>query len=204
MVFTFAVGTEIGAPWGSAIGLSVQTFHVYVDLDPGAGTGASELLEGRNARLQPGDEWEVAVSVEGWTRKILIPNAEGNPVELPENLVRAIVDGANGTITVLVPKSTIAEAVGAQPDSLAPRSWWYAGMVLSQEGFPSAGVRRVRDVNSDEFPVKTRWWLRREVGHEGARHRPPCRRPGFPGRRALRRRNPDDSRRDVIQPYSPL
>ncbi|MEE8441992.1 MAG: glucodextranase DOMON-like domain-containing protein [Spirochaetia bacterium] len=155
LVFTFKVGAQIGNPWGSAIGLSVQTFDIYIDVDPGAGTGASELLEGRNARLQAGDGWDLAVWVEGWSQKILVPNAEGNPVELPGNPVRAIVDGANGTITILVPKSAIAEAAGIQADSLAPESWAYAGMVLSQEGFPSAGVRRVRDVN----PTSSQWRL---------------------------------------------
>ncbi len=55
LVLQFTVRGPIANPWGSGIGLSVQTFDVYIDADPGAGTGARKLLEGRNAALAPGN-----------------------------------------------------------------------------------------------------------------------------------------------------
>jgi len=39
LVFTFVVDAVVGNPWGSASGLSIQTFDVYVDSDPGSATG---------------------------------------------------------------------------------------------------------------------------------------------------------------------
>ena len=46
--------------------VSVQGFDIYLDVDPGAGTGRSVLLDGRNASLEPGNGWDVAIAVEGW------------------------------------------------------------------------------------------------------------------------------------------
>ncbi|HEY1409682.1 MAG TPA: glucodextranase DOMON-like domain-containing protein, partial [Promineifilum sp.] len=40
-------------------------------------------------------------------------------------------------VTISVPKSILGET---------PEAWRYAAMVLGQEGFPSSGVLRVRDV----------------------------------------------------------
>jgi carbohydrate-binding DOMON domain-containing protein len=47
-------------------------------------------------------------------------------------------------VTVRVPKSILGKN---------PGEWRYAAMVLGQEGFPSGGVMRVRDVN----PTSEQW-----------------------------------------------
>jgi carbohydrate-binding DOMON domain-containing protein len=58
-----------------------------------------------------------------------------------------VVDAGAGTITLLVPKAALPEG--------DPGEWAYAAAVLSQEGFPSPGVRRVRDV----APEKGQWTI---------------------------------------------
>lgn len=143
LVFTFTVNAPIGNPWGSPVGLSIQTFDVYIDTDGAA--GADHLLEGRNASLNSGG-WDLAVWVEGWNQKLLVPNAQGDPVETAGNPVRVVVDAANATVSILVPKTALADALGVGQPDLAPEAWRYTAAVLSQEGYPSAGVRRVRDV----------------------------------------------------------
>ena len=136
--FTFKVGSAIDNPWGSGIGLSVQTFDIYIDTDPGAGTGARKLLEGRGAALRPGDGWEYAIWIEGWNQKILVPNAEGRAVELPGS-PKVIVNAPAGEVTIIVSR----DAIAAQSK---PETWGYVAAVMSQDGFPSPGVRRIRDV----------------------------------------------------------
>jgi hypothetical protein len=161
VVFTFGINAEIANPWGSAIGLSVQTFDIYLDVDA-APTGARELLEGRNARLADQYGWDIAIWVEGWNQKLLVPNADGNPVELPGNPARVVVDAANGTVSILVPRSIIEESVSVTPLG-QPEQWRYLGVVLSQDGYPSAGVRRVRDVE----PTASQWRIGGGTGEAG-------------------------------------
>ena len=52
LVFTFEVKGPITNGWNSPAGYSVQTFDVYIDKDPGKGTGERMLLPGRNAALR--------------------------------------------------------------------------------------------------------------------------------------------------------
>lgn len=144
-VFTFRLNGPIENSWGSGIGLSLQTFDIYIDIDPGAGTGARNLLEGRNAVTRPEDGWEYAVWVEGWNQKVLVPNEAGRPVELPGSPT-VLVDSASREVSVLVPKETLAAPT-------PPVHWGFIAAVLSQEGYPSAGVRRVRDVK----PSSEQW-----------------------------------------------
>jgi carbohydrate-binding DOMON domain-containing protein len=132
--------------WGSGIGLSVQTFDVYIDIDPGAETGARMLLEGRNAALTAGYGWDYAVWVEGWNQKVLRPDASAAPIEMSGDTVRTLVDPAPRVVTLRVPLVLFGE--GADPTK-----WGYAAALLSQEGFPSPGVRRVRDV----LPQAQQW-----------------------------------------------
>ncbi|NBC29278.1 MAG: hypothetical protein GVY29_04720, partial [Spirochaetes bacterium] len=153
LIFRFQVDASIDNPWGSGIGLSVQTFDVYIDTDPGAGTGARTLLEGRNAALTEGQAWDLAVWVEGWNQKLLTPDDDGRPVEQPGSPIRVIVEGGSGLVTLLVPKEALAQAVGADVAQQDPAEWAYAAAVLSQEGFPSPGVRRVRDIQESS----TQW-----------------------------------------------
>jgi carbohydrate-binding DOMON domain-containing protein len=143
LVFTLQLNGPINNPWNSGIGLSVQTFDIYIDKDPGAGTGRRLLLEGRNAALPAGDGWDYAIWVEGWNQQVLKPDADGAPVEA-DGQVRVLTDPA-GRVTIRVPLAALGEG--------DPAEWGYAVAVLSQEGFPSPGVRRVRDIE----PRASQW-----------------------------------------------
>jgi len=142
LIFKIKIHGPLENPWGSGIKLSLQTFDIYIDEDPGKGTGARKLLEGRNAALKKGDGWEYAVWVEGWEQKLLKPDKSGKPVEVSGTPVKIIVDSKNRTVTVKVLK----DALGKKGKDIQPSKWGYACALLSQEGFPSPGVRRVRDV----------------------------------------------------------
>jgi carbohydrate-binding DOMON domain-containing protein len=147
--FRFDLDGPINNPWGSGINLSVQTFDIYIDIDPGAGTGARMLLEGRNVALSAENGWDLAVWVEGWHQKVFVPDEDGVPREVSGDNVRAIVD-PNGSISIRVAGGVLPE-LGASEDgvwALDPTTFGWAAAVLSQEGFPSAGVRRVRDVEA--------------------------------------------------------
>ncbi len=146
-VFRFDLNGPVHNPWNSGIQLSVQTFDVYIDFDPGTGTGARQLLEGRNAALGPRDGWDLAVWAEGWQPKVFTPDASGAPQAVSGDNLRVVID-PNGSVTVRARVSGV-EGLGATKEGdwrLDPSRFGYLALVLSQEGYPSPGVRRVRDV----------------------------------------------------------
>ncbi len=138
LVFKFTFTGPVNNVWNSPNGLSVQTLDVYVDKDPGAGTGARRLLPGRNAALPAEDGWDYAIWTEGWTPQFIAPDSQsGEPKQVTEVSFKVIVNAANSTVTLRVPKDAFGEG--------DPTTWGYVVAVLSQEGYPSAGVWRVRD-----------------------------------------------------------
>ena len=138
VVFKFTFFGPIPNPWGSTNNLAIQTLDVYVDKDPGAGSGARLLLPGRNAALEAGNGWDVAIWAEGWTPQLHAPDAEGKPKQISADF-KILVDPAAQTATLRVPRSVFG-------DDFDPAAAAYLGVVLSQDGFPSQGVWRVRDV----------------------------------------------------------
>jgi alpha-amylase/alpha-mannosidase (GH57 family) len=147
MYFRFNFFGRVLNPWGSPNNLALQTLDVYVDIDPGAGTGARMLLPGRNAALTSGNGWDIALWAEGWTPQILAPDPDSKePKPVSEVDFRILVNPASGVVTLRVPKSLFGEG--------DPTEWGYAAAVLSQEGYPSTGVWRVRDVG-----VEADQWL---------------------------------------------
>lgn len=143
VVFKFSVRGPIDNPWGSPNGLSVQTFDVYIDTDSDSG-GGDLLLPGRNLSLQEGYAWDYAITVEGWEPAIFKPDSEGPEKIATGNEFTVLVDPGQRKVTIRVPKAIIGDD---------PASWRYAALVLGQEGYPSPGVMRVRDVN----PVAEQW-----------------------------------------------
>ena len=135
-VFAFDVAAPIGNPWGSPVGYSIQTFDLYIDTDPGAGTGARLLLPGRNAALEEGNGWEYGLTLEGWFPALYLADADGATEETMPTF-RVIAD-ADGTVTARIPLELLGNG--------DPSTWGYAVVLMSQEGFPSSGVRRVRDI----------------------------------------------------------
>ena len=142
-MFGFDVDAPISNPWGSPAGYSIQTFDIYVDTDPGAGTGARLLLPGRNAVLQDGNGWEYALTLEGWDPALYLADAAGKTEETKPTFKMFADPG--GRITARLPRELLADG--------DPATWGYAVVLMSQEGFPSAGVRRVRDI----LPVAEQW-----------------------------------------------
>jgi alpha-amylase/alpha-mannosidase (GH57 family) len=127
--------------WGSPNGLSVQAIDVYIDVDGPEG-GARILLPGRNAALTPDFAWDYAIWAEGWTPGIYRPGDAG-PVEVDGEL-GILTNPGQRRVTIRVPRSVVPSD---------PATWAFAVVVASQEGYPSAGVWRLRDV----LPEAERW-----------------------------------------------
>ncbi len=128
--------------WDSPYGLSLQTVDIYIDQD-GPDSGARRLLPGRNAALNPDHAWDYAIWVEGWEPGIYVPG-ETEPQQVAGVIPETIVDPGLAQLTIKVPQEVLGDD---------PASWAYAVTVLSQDGFPSTGVWRVRDVE----PAATQW-----------------------------------------------
>lgn len=139
VVFSLDVAAPIGNPWGSPSGLSIQTFDIYIDTDSAVDSGARTLIDGRNASLPDGMGWEYAVTIEGWQPALFIAEPDGSTVETEPSLSVAVF-GDQGRIVIRVPRSLLGDG--------DPTSWTFGAVVLSQEGFPSPGVRRVRDIDA--------------------------------------------------------
>lgn len=148
LVLTFKFLGEIENPWGSPIGLSLQTMDVYIDTDPGEGTGARMLLPGRNAALMSGFGWEYAVWAEGWNAQVLQSDPDSLvPLAFSDatNAMKIIVDPAQNAVIIRIPLNLLGEG--------NPEDWAYSAVVMSQEGYPAEGVWRIRDIE----PVAAQW-----------------------------------------------
>ncbi len=143
--FSFTMKAPITNGWNSPAGFSVQTFDVYIDKDPGAGTGNRMLLPGRNAALADGNGWDIALWIEGWTPQVVLPGEDpmAEPVKDTEasSAMKVYVDVGKNAVIASVP----LEFFGAG----SPSDWSYAAVVLGQEGYPAEGVWRVRDVSQN-------------------------------------------------------
>ena len=108
--FSFTMKAPITNGWGSPNGFSVQTFDVYIDKDPGAGTGNRMLLPGRNAALQEGSGWDVAVWVEGWTPQVVVPGEDpmAEPVKdtAATSAMKVYVDPAKNAVIASAPPTS--------------------------------------------------------------------------------------------------
>jgi alpha-amylase/alpha-mannosidase (GH57 family) len=146
LVFKFEFWGPIPNPWGSPNNLAIQTLDVYIDTDPGQGTGARMLLPGRNLSLSADNGWEYAIWAEGWTPQLVSPDPETlEPKQISPADFKIIVDPAGSSVTIRVAKTMFAD--------WNPEAWGYAAMVMGQEGYPSTGVWRVRDVEA----VASQW-----------------------------------------------
>ncbi|MEN8239360.1 MAG: glucodextranase DOMON-like domain-containing protein, partial [Actinomycetota bacterium] len=139
LVFEFTVGSPIANPWDSPVGLSIQTFDVYVDTDGVADSGARTLIDGRNAAIAAPGGWERALTVEGWEPALFTATSDADVNETLPTMT-TLVFGDEGRVVVRMSRDLFGEG--------DPSSWGYAVAVMSQEGFPSSGVRRIRDVES--------------------------------------------------------
>lgn len=139
LVLDLDVVAPIQNPWGSPRNLSIQTFDIYIDTDPGTDNGERRLIDGRNASVAEGTGWEFGITIEGWEPAIYVAGAEGTVEETRPSFDIAVF-GDKGRVVARIPLSTFGPG--------DPATWAYGAVVLSQEGFPSSGVRRVRDVEA--------------------------------------------------------
>ena len=162
IVFEFTVASPISNAWDSPSGLSIQTFDVYVDVDPGAGTGARQMIAGRNAAFANGYGWERALTVEGWEPALFVAESE-DVVDETLPTLKTFVFGDEGRVVVRIARDLF-------PDG-DPATWGYTVAVMSQEGFPASGVRRIRpnEKNANRRAVQQNNW-------ESNRPEPRCRR----------------------------
>ena len=138
VVFKFEMNGPVENVWGSPNGLSVQTFDIYIDKDGKAGSGARLLLPGRNAAVSADEAWDFVIWAEGWTPGIYKAGADGKPEKIDGAQFQILADPAQRKVTVRVPKSILGDD---------PQNWGFLAVVCGQEGFPSTGVWRIRDVN---------------------------------------------------------
>ena len=138
LVFKFMMFGEVPNPWGSGNNLSLQTLDVYVDTNPGTSNGSRLLLPGRNAALAEGG-WDVAIWAEGWESAILKPDPDTLEPKPVNQSFKILVNQADNSVTLRVPREVFGEG--------SPEDWAYAAAVLSQDGYPSLGVWRVRDIH---------------------------------------------------------
>lgn len=131
VTFNVGLATEIINPWNSGIGLSVQTIDIYIDTDHVPGSGLTDALGGRRVKFEPESAWEYAIWVEGWNQRVFA--SDGSEV----GGITAAVDAVNNVVSITVPKSIIGS-----PEP----GWGFQVFVLGQEGFPSQGNLRVREV----------------------------------------------------------
>jgi alpha-amylase/alpha-mannosidase (GH57 family) len=146
VVFTFQMASPVRNPWNSPNGLALPTFDVYIQGAPGTAGQQQDLLAGRGASIGGTDGWNAAVTIEGWAAKVVQATAGGRVELHPTINVTVIADA--GKVIARVPISSL----GLTTD---PKSWRLAVAVLSQEGYPSTGVDRVRDVR----PAAEQWKL---------------------------------------------
>lgn len=139
IIFKLTLRGPVENVWGSPNGLSIQTVDIYLDQD-GDGQGGSAMLPGRNLALQAGFAWDFAITAEGWEPGIYTPSDQGAQKIATSSQFSVQTDPGQRKITIRVPKSLLGET---------PESWRYAALVLGQEGYPSSGVLRVRDVNQN-------------------------------------------------------
>ncbi len=142
VIFRIDMNGAVENDWGAPNGMGIITVDVYIDVD-GPANGARLLLPGRNAALTADFGWDYAVWAEGWTPGVFRPGPEG-PVQVEGSSLAITTNSGLRQITIRVPRSVI-------PGD--PATWAYAVAVLSQEGYPAAGVWRVREV----LPTAEQW-----------------------------------------------
>ena len=152
LIFRFTFAGPLNNDWGAPNGMGIHTLDVYIDAAEG---GGRELLPGRNAAMPEDNGWEFALWAEGWTPGLYgPPGDEGVPQQIGgADTLNIVSDPGQHKITIRVAKAVLAESLGLEASALDPATWGYLGVVMSQEGYPSSGVWRVRDVE----PAGQQW-----------------------------------------------
>jgi carbohydrate-binding DOMON domain-containing protein len=138
IIFQIAIRGPLVNDWGSPNGMGILAVDIYIDVD-GSANGMRILLPGRNLAVQSDFAWDYAIFAEGWESALYQATPEG-AVSLSESALVITSNPGQRRVTIRVPRALI------EGD---PAEWAYATIVASQEGFPSAGVLRIRDVEAE-------------------------------------------------------
>jgi alpha-amylase/alpha-mannosidase (GH57 family) len=136
VLFKLTFYGSLNNAWGAPNGMGIHTIDIYIDQDGVPGSGERKLLPGRNAAVAEEDAWDVALWAEGWTPGIFLPGEQGPERADADMTVSA--DPAQRKVILRVSKTLLGAGV---------ESWKYLAVVAGQEGYPSSGVWRIRDVN---------------------------------------------------------
>lgn len=141
--FKISFRVPIENPWGSPLGISLQTIHIYIDKDHKKDSGFRDFIPGVRAQTTPESAWDLAILVEGWPTELKssVKNAAPEMYKycvFPSKGVS--VDG--NTITIPVPKKTLGDDF--------QKGWGFQVFIMGQEGFPTQDPVscRIREVLS--------------------------------------------------------
>lgn len=154
LVFVFETEATIADPWGAPRGFSLQTFDLYIDTDPGAGTGARLLLPGRTAALAGGNGWEYAITIDGWGASFSAVT-DGRQATSRPTLPLAVIDGGRRVI-VRVPQTLLGEG--------DPTAWGYGAILNGSADPATGGVGGLREV-ATEAGERVFWGAPDDVNH---------------------------------------
>ncbi|MBT8214501.1 MAG: hypothetical protein KJP12_04685 [Acidimicrobiia bacterium] len=122
--------------------LSDRTLDLYIDTDPGAGTGRRLLLADRNAALAPEDGWEAALTVTHGRRSLFLAGADGI-VETRPTLPVAVID-EEGTVLARIPLHLIGDG--------DPAEWGFVAAVSTSDPLDQNGIGAVlTDADTTRF-----------------------------------------------------
>jgi len=141
--FKISFRAPIENPWGSPLGLSVQTIHIYIDKDHKENSGFRDFIPGVRAQTTPESAWDVAILVEGWQTELKSAVKSAAP-----EMYKACIFPTKGvsvegnTIVIPVPKKSLGGDF--------EKGWGFQVFILGQEGFPTQDPVscRIREVVS--------------------------------------------------------
>lgn len=142
VIFQITLRGKLVNDWNSPNGMGILSLDVYIDAD-GPTNGRRLLLPGRNVALTSDYAWDYAIFAEGWESAIYEP-IEGGIGILTNTEFEIATNPTAQQVTIRVPRGLV---------SGNPAEWDYLVTLASQDGFPSTGVLRIRDV----LPVGERW-----------------------------------------------
>jgi alpha-amylase/alpha-mannosidase (GH57 family) len=138
IIFQVAMRGPLVNDWGAPNGMGILAVDIYIDVD-GAVNGLRMLLPGRNLAVQPDFAWDYAIFAEGWESTLYQASPEG-AVTLSESALIITSNPGQRRVTIRLPRSLIEGN---------PADWAFAATIASQEGFPSSGVLRIRNVEAN-------------------------------------------------------
>ena len=141
--FKISFRVPIENPWGSPLGLSIQTIHIYIDKDGKENSGFRDFIPGVRAQTTPKSAWDIAILVEGWPTELKASVKSSAP-----EMYKACIFPTKGvsvegnTIIIPVPKKSLGGDF--------EKGWGFQVLILGQEGFPTQDPVscRIREVLS--------------------------------------------------------